>query len=162
MSDSLVQPNRGRLTFDAEGQEGGPFHSRHLHVPSSASGLTIGRGYDMKRRSKSDVRDDLADAADSEGMCREIDAMGQLDVLVNNMGIFNPKPFAEIEDSEWQTFFDANIMSTVRLSRHFFPQMLQRDFGRIFPSEDVTVDEVIVSMNAVLAEDPVLQRYVIV
>jgi hypothetical protein len=62
MSDSLVQPNRGRLTFDAEGQEGGPFHSRHLHVPSSASGLTIGRGYDMKRRSKSDVRDDLAAA----------------------------------------------------------------------------------------------------
>lgn len=62
MSDSLVQPLQGRLTFDAEGQEGGLFHSRHLHVPSSASGLTIGRGYDMKRRSKSDVRDDLAAA----------------------------------------------------------------------------------------------------
>jgi hypothetical protein len=62
MSDTLVQPDRGRLTFDAEGQEGGPFHSRHLHVPSSASGLTIGRGYDMKRRSKADVRDDLAAA----------------------------------------------------------------------------------------------------
>ncbi|AOS96939.1 3-oxoacyl-[acyl-carrier-protein] reductase FabG [Microbulbifer aggregans] len=77
------------------------------------------------------VEGDLADAADSERMCREIDAMGQLDVLVNNMGIFNPKPFAEIEDSEWQTFFDANIMSTVRLSRHFFPKMLERQFGRI-------------------------------
>jgi len=49
----------GRLTFEAEGREGGPFHSRRFHVPSSGSGLTIGRGYDMKLRSKSDVRDDL-------------------------------------------------------------------------------------------------------
>ena len=47
------------------------------------------------------------------------------------MGIFNPKPFAEIPDEEWQTFFDVNVMSTVRLSRHFFPRMLERDFGRI-------------------------------
>ncbi len=59
MNVSAMHPKLGRLTFDAEGQEGGPYHSRHFHVPSSASGLTIGRGYDMKRRSKSDVRDDL-------------------------------------------------------------------------------------------------------
>ena len=59
MSDEIPVPAVGRLTFDAEGQEGGPFHSRHFHVPSSSSGLTIGRGYDMKLRSKSQVRDDL-------------------------------------------------------------------------------------------------------
>ena len=62
MSNGLPEPALGRLTFDAEGQEGGPFHSRHFHVPSSSSGLTIGRGYDMKLRSKSQVRDDLVAA----------------------------------------------------------------------------------------------------
>jgi len=62
MSDDFPRPTRGGLTFDAEGQEGGPFHSRHFHVPSSGSGLTIGRGYDMKLRSKSEIRDDLVEA----------------------------------------------------------------------------------------------------
>ncbi len=59
MTDSIATPVVGRLTFDAEGQEGGPFHSRCLHVPSSFSGLTLGRGYDMKHRSKTEIRDHL-------------------------------------------------------------------------------------------------------
>ncbi len=59
MNATDALPAFGRLTFDAEGQEGGPFHSRCLHVPSEGSGLTLGRGYDMKRRSKAEVRDDL-------------------------------------------------------------------------------------------------------
>lgn len=53
-------PTRGGLTFDAEGHEGGPYHSRVLHVPSASSGLTLGRGYDMKERSRSEIRDHLA------------------------------------------------------------------------------------------------------
>lgn len=59
---AIPKPRNGRLTFDAEGHEGGRFHSRQFHVPSSGSGLTIGRGYDMKSRSKSEVRDDLTAA----------------------------------------------------------------------------------------------------
>jgi hypothetical protein len=55
----VAEPARGRLTFAAEGQEGGPFHSRVLHVPTASSGLTLGRGYDMKERSKSEVRDHM-------------------------------------------------------------------------------------------------------
>ncbi|MEX2642221.1 MAG: hypothetical protein WD270_02125, partial [Acetobacterales bacterium] len=62
MPDDMEQPGCGRLTFDAEGQEGGPWHSRRLHVPSASSGLTVGRGYDMKRRSREMVRDDLREA----------------------------------------------------------------------------------------------------
>src|SRR5687768_5823403 len=46
---------RGRITFDAEGNEGGRWHSRTPHVPSESSGLTIGRGYDMKHRSPEQV-----------------------------------------------------------------------------------------------------------
>lgn len=57
-----MKPSRGVLTFDAEGQEGGPYHSRKLHVPSDSSGLTIGRGYDMKERSAAQILRDLVAA----------------------------------------------------------------------------------------------------
>jgi hypothetical protein len=59
MPDRPPLPTRGRLTFDAEGQEGGRYHSRILHVPTASSGLTLGRGYDMKERSRSEIRDHL-------------------------------------------------------------------------------------------------------
>lgn len=58
-------------------------------------------------------------------------AFPQVDILVNNLGIFDPKPFAEIPDAEWQRFFDVNVLSGVRLSRLYFPGMLQRNRGRI-------------------------------
>lgn len=53
---------QGQLTYDAEGNEGGPYHSRVLHVPSGSSGLTIGRGYDMKEKSASQIETDLVNA----------------------------------------------------------------------------------------------------
>ena len=62
LNNGFPVPERGGLTFESEGQEGGPFHSRRLHVPSPGSGLTIGRGYDMKLRSKIEIRDDLTEA----------------------------------------------------------------------------------------------------
>jgi hypothetical protein len=55
----------------------------------------------------------------------------------------------------------AALMAVEQDHRARFFASLQGDFGRIFPSENVTADEVIVSINEVLAEDPVLQRYVI-
>ena len=54
-----------------------------------------------------------------------------MDILINNHGIFSIKPFAEIDDAEWQRFFDTNIMSDVRLTRHYLPGMLAHDWGRI-------------------------------
>ncbi|GAB2516300.1 SDR family NAD(P)-dependent oxidoreductase [Microbulbifer agarilyticus] len=74
---------------------------------------------------------DLADPDDADRICKEIDQHGPLEILVNNMGIFNPKPFAEISDEEWRHFLDVNVMSTVRLSRYYFPKMLEQDFGRV-------------------------------
>lgn len=52
---TVPTPSRGLLTFEAEGTEGGPYHSRKPHVPSTSSGVTIGRGYDMKERSGSGI-----------------------------------------------------------------------------------------------------------
>lgn len=62
----VYKPKAGVLTFEAEGQEGGPYHSRTLHVPSLTSGLTIGRGYDMKTKSKAQIKRDLVSVGVSE------------------------------------------------------------------------------------------------
>jgi len=50
---------------------------------------------------------------------------------VNNVGIFEPKPFAEIPDADWYRLFEINVMSGVRLSRHYLAGMLERNWGRI-------------------------------
>ena len=54
-----------------------------------------------------------------------------VDILINNMGIFFPKEFAQIADEEWSRIWEANVMSGVRLSRHYLPGMLARNEGRI-------------------------------
>lgn len=59
---AILPPAEGRLTWEAEGQEGGRYHSRILHVPSASSGLTVGRGYDLKERSRAEVTRHLAAA----------------------------------------------------------------------------------------------------
>ncbi|MEX0959493.1 MAG: SDR family oxidoreductase [Burkholderiales bacterium] len=55
----------------------------------------------------------------------------EVDILVNNLGIFERKPFEQISDGDWQKYFDVNVMSGVRLSRAYFPGMKQRNWGRI-------------------------------
>ncbi len=71
---------RGQLTFDNEGleNEGGSFHSRVLHCPGSWSGVTIGRGYDMKHRSKKDVKRDLLNAGVDESTAAKMAEGGKL------------------------------------------------------------------------------------
>jgi NAD(P)-dependent dehydrogenase (short-subunit alcohol dehydrogenase family) len=54
-----------------------------------------------------------------------------VDILINNLGIFEPKPFAEIPDDDWRRFFEVNVLSGVRLSRAYLPGMLKKDWGRI-------------------------------
>jgi NAD(P)-dependent dehydrogenase (short-subunit alcohol dehydrogenase family) len=71
---------------------------------------------------------DLATAAAAADLVRHLPSV---DILVNNLGIFERKAFEDIDDAEWQRFFDVNVMSGVRLSRAYFPGMKQRDWGRI-------------------------------
>lgn len=72
-----------------------------------------------------------ADLATAQGAMDFIKKAGEADILVNNVGIFDPKPFAEISDEEWQRFFDTNVMSGVRLSRHYLPAMMKKNWGRV-------------------------------
>ena len=69
-----LKPKRGIVTFDSEGVEapGGKFHSRVLHVPSDTSGVTIGRGYDMKMKSKAKIEKELVAAGVANEEAREI------------------------------------------------------------------------------------------
>ncbi|GAB2825775.1 SDR family NAD(P)-dependent oxidoreductase [Ferruginibacter profundus] len=60
-----------------------------------------------------------------------ITGLPEIDILVNNAGIFEPKPFAQIEDEDWFKFFEVNVMSGIRLSRHCFPKMIAKNWGRI-------------------------------
>jgi NAD(P)-dependent dehydrogenase (short-subunit alcohol dehydrogenase family) len=55
----------------------------------------------------------------------------EVDILVNNVAIFEPKPFAEIPDEDWLKFYEVNVLSGIRLSRHYFPLMLKKNWGRI-------------------------------
>ncbi|UCV02746.1 SDR family NAD(P)-dependent oxidoreductase [Dechloromonas denitrificans] len=72
-----------------------------------------------------------ADLSNPAGIAILTAAVPQVDILVNNLGIFDPAPFAEIPDSEWQRFFDTNVMSGVRLARHYLPGMTAANWGRI-------------------------------
>lgn len=74
------------------------------------------------------VAADLGNASGCEAMVKRVP---DVDVLVNNLGIFEPKPFEEIPDADWQRFFEVNVMSGVRLSRAYLPGMHQRNWGRI-------------------------------
>jgi len=66
------------------------------------------------------------------GEVEELDARFQtFDVLVNNLGMYEPKPFKDITDADWQKIIEVNFMSGVRLSRTFLPGMLNRNWGRI-------------------------------
>lgn len=72
-----------------------------------------------------------ADFSSSAGADAVTSRLPAVDVLVNNVGIFEPKPFTEIPDSDWYRFFEVNVMSGVRLSRHYLPAMLNKNWGRI-------------------------------
>jgi NAD(P)-dependent dehydrogenase (short-subunit alcohol dehydrogenase family) len=74
------------------------------------------------------VAADLGDAAGAQVLQERFPSV---DILVNNLGIFSPRPVLEIDDAEWRRFFEINVMSGVRLARRYLPGMMQRGWGRV-------------------------------
>ncbi len=72
-----------------------------------------------------------ADFTEVEEVRRLLEALDEIDILVNNVGVFEIAAFDEITDHDWQRYFDLNVMSGVRLSRHVLPRMLDEGWGRI-------------------------------
>ncbi|WP_210519538.1 SDR family NAD(P)-dependent oxidoreductase [Hymenobacter terricola] len=77
------------------------------------------------------VRGVAVDFGKADEVANLLRTVPTVDILVNNVGIFEPKPFAEISDEDWLHFFEVNVLSGVRLARQYFPLMLARNWGRI-------------------------------
>jgi NAD(P)-dependent dehydrogenase (short-subunit alcohol dehydrogenase family) len=74
------------------------------------------------------VAADLSNAKEFQEFAAQV---SRTDILVNNLGIFEPKPFFEIPDADWERFFQVNVMSAVRMSRHYTPPMVSNGWGRV-------------------------------
>ena len=104
---SVIVNGRGQERVDAAIRE-----IRKLHPRANVSGVT-------------------SDVSNAAGCAKLIQAVAGVDILVNNMGIFEPKPFEKIPDEDWLHMFEANVMSGVRLSRHYLAGMREKNWGRI-------------------------------
>ncbi|MFE6523170.1 SDR family NAD(P)-dependent oxidoreductase [Streptomyces sp. NPDC057794] len=82
-----------------------------------------------------------ADVTGDEGARRAVDALGQVDILVNNLGVFESADPLEISDEEWRRYFEVNVLSAVRLTRLVLPGMTERGWGRV---QNVASDSAVV------------------
>ena len=100
------------------------------------NGRSQGRVEEAVQRIKNENKDAqvtgvAADLGTKEGVDLLTRTLPVLDILVNNLGIFEPKPFPDIPDEDWQRFFEINVLSGVRLSRFYLPGMLKQNWGRV-------------------------------
>ncbi len=93
----------------------------------------VGSTVDRLRRELSGATIDgiAADLSSGDGCQVLIGQLPDVDVLVNNLGIFEPKPFEQIPDEDWLRFFETNVLSGIRLARHYVRGMRSRNWGRI-------------------------------
>ncbi len=95
------------------------------------NGRTQKRVDEALRRLTGNVVGIAADLGTAAGVEETVARFPDVDILVNNLGIFEAVPFEKIDDVHWTRFFEVNVMSGVRLSRHYLPGMKQRNWGRI-------------------------------
>jgi NAD(P)-dependent dehydrogenase (short-subunit alcohol dehydrogenase family) len=109
------------------------------------NGRDEGRVADAAKALRAETGSDLitgvaADVGTADGAAAVIAEVPDVDILVNNAGIFAATPVFEIPDADWQRFFEVNVLSGVRLARHYTPRMVQRGWGRvIFVSSESSV-----------------------
>jgi len=81
-----------------------------------------------------------ADVSTADGAASLFDQLPAVDILVNNLGIFEPIPVMDVDDDTWQRYWDVNVMSAIRLTRHYAPAMAERGWGRVqFMASDSAV-----------------------
>jgi NAD(P)-dependent dehydrogenase (short-subunit alcohol dehydrogenase family) len=73
----------------------------------------------------------VADVSTDEGAATVLELLPEVDVLVDNLGIFGAKPALEIDDDEWRRYFEVNVLTAVRLTRAYLPGMVERGWGRV-------------------------------
>jgi NAD(P)-dependent dehydrogenase (short-subunit alcohol dehydrogenase family) len=103
----------------------------------TAEGVTVtvpGRGKEKLHKALAgiaNVKAIVADPATAEGAQALIQQVPDTDILINNLGVYEVKAFTDITDADWISIFETNVLSGVRLSRHYFPRMLKRKDGRV-------------------------------
>jgi NAD(P)-dependent dehydrogenase (short-subunit alcohol dehydrogenase family) len=111
------------------------FAIARLLAAEGANVILNGRSEDSTRKAAQRIGQRAsgvaADVSTATGCAELIRQAPSVDILVNNAGIFEPKPFTEISDSDWERFYQVNVMSGVRLARAYLPGMLHRNWGRI-------------------------------
>ena len=85
----------------------------------------------QKQFPNSDISAISADFSKEKEVKKLLTQLTDIDILINNVGIFGVNDFQNISDDDWYKYFDINVMSCVRLSRHLLPQMLNKKWGRI-------------------------------
>jgi len=99
-----------------------------------------------QRVENADVLGVPADLGTSQGVAAFLKQAPEADILVNNLGIFEIKPFLEIPDSDWLRFFEVNVLSGVRLARHYLPGMLKKNWGRVIFISSESAQQIPVEM----------------
>jgi NAD(P)-dependent dehydrogenase (short-subunit alcohol dehydrogenase family) len=100
----------------------------------------------LKRNQGAPVRGVAADLGKAEGVAQFVRQVPEADVLINNLGIFEVKTFPEIPDADWQRFFEVNVMSGVRLTRHYLPGMQRKNWGRVIFVSSESAQQIPVEM----------------
>lgn len=130
----------GRTAFVSGSTQG---IGRAIAAGLAAAGATVtvnGRTAERVEATVAELREELAgaeidgvaaDVATAEGAAALFEAKPAFDILVNNLGIFSPAPVFQIDDETWQRFWDVNVMSGVRLTRHYAAGMRERGWGRV-------------------------------
>lgn len=72
-----------------------------------------------------------ADVTTDDGMRRVLELLPEVDILVNNLGIFGPRRALEISDAEWRRYFETNVLTGIRFTREYLPGMMRRGWGRV-------------------------------
>jgi NAD(P)-dependent dehydrogenase (short-subunit alcohol dehydrogenase family) len=99
-----------------------------------------------QRVKNAEVRGVPADLGTAQGVAAFLQQVPEADILVNNLGIFEIKPFLEIPDSDWLRFFQVNVLSGVRLSRHYLRGMLKKNWGRVIFISSESAQQIPVEM----------------
>jgi NAD(P)-dependent dehydrogenase (short-subunit alcohol dehydrogenase family) len=102
-------------------------------IVNGRSEQSVGAALEEIRRTAPEAKVEgfAADLSQADAAAALLARFPALDILVNNLGIFEPKPFEEIGDEDWRRFFEVNVLSGVRLSRAYVGGMKQRNWGRI-------------------------------
>ena len=109
-------------------------------VINGRDGARVERAVEELAARGAPVRGIAADVATPDGAERLFAALPDVDILVNNLGIFEPAPVLELDDATWQRYWDVNVMSGIRLARHYLPGMRDRGWGRVqFMASDSAV-----------------------